>query len=436
MNKDLSGNNGDPIIVPGANLAAKLAWLKSDAQSNNSYIIDVNTDESISPHELSYDDKSNIIITIKGLDSKRTISLTSNGALFKINLGVTLVLDNNITLHGRKDNDKPLVEVSGTLIMNHGSAVINNNYNIGKWILDAGGVHIWKGGIFTMNGGTISGNTSGDAGGVSVCGIFTMNDGTISNNTANSFAGVYLFGGTFTMNGGTISGNIANNASGGGVGVLGGTFTMNGGTISGNTAQSGGGVSVGHSSDMSLIGVFTKTGGTIIGYTSDKVNGNVVKDNSRMIKTGWGHAVAGFTNGNVTEFKDTTSGPTDNMSFNAGNGEATGVWDVETRLTKGNKVPINKEQITLIICSVIGFVIGTIIGSGKGNVILGMWFGIGGGVALGFLPAIPGIFKIAYREDGGFFEALKSTLLGGGIWLIIFMVAGPIGFIIRFIKSK
>jgi len=106
------------------------------------------------------------------------------------------------------------------------------------------------------------------------------------------------------------------------------------------------------------------------------------------------------------------------------------------RPAKGNKVPINKEQITLIICSVIGFVIGTIIGSGKGNVILGMWFGIGGGVALGFLPAIPGIFKIAYREDGGFFEALKSTLLGGGIWLVIFMVAGPIGFIIRFIKSK
>jgi hypothetical protein len=61
----------------------------------------------------------------------------------------------------------------------------------------------------------------------------------------NGGGGVYLDGGAFTMNGGTISGNTGE--WGGGVGVVSGTFTMNGGTIARNTASEahgGGGVYV------------------------------------------------------------------------------------------------------------------------------------------------------------------------------------------------
>ena len=64
-----------------------------------------------------------------------------------------------------------------------------------------------------------------------------------------------------------------------------------------------------------------------------------------------------------------------------------------------------------------------------------MWFGLGSGVAFSFFPDIPGIFRGFYREEG-FFGAVKSTFIGGGIWFVIFMVAGPIGFIIRFIRTK
>jgi hypothetical protein len=334
MKENSSGNNGDQIIVSGTNLAAKLAWLQSNAQSNSSYIVEVNADESIKPQQLSYEGKSNITITLKGINTKRTISLSSNGALFNVNSGVTLVLDDNITLHGRKNNNKPLVEVSGALIMNSGSAIINNK-NCNNDVLSddfsssVGGVLIWgEGGIFTMNGGTISGNTGGEAGGVSMYGTFIMNDGTISNNTANSYGGMLVLG-TFTMNGGIISGNTANGTAGG-VGVN-GTFDMKGGTISGNTAQangaSGGGVYVSHSSDKSMIGVFSKTGGTIIGYTSDAVNGNVVRDDSGTAKIGWGHAVAGVFEGAVVEFKDTTTGPADCMEYDAEFEIGNGAWD-------------------------------------------------------------------------------------------------------------
>jgi len=88
------------------------------------------------------------------------------------------------------------------------------------------------------------------------------------------------------------------------------------------------------------------------------------------------------------------------------------------------------ERKLLFIFSGFGFVIGSIIGVANGIVLIGMWLGLGGGVALAFLPDIPGIFKSAYSQQG-FIEALKTIFVGGVFWFIIFMIAGPIGFIIR-----
>ena len=123
-----------------------------------------------------------------------------------------------------------------------------------------GGVYA-DGGTFTMDGGTISGNTAEYGGGVFVHDSeFTMNDGTISGNTAASGGGVNVDSSTFTMTGGTISGNTA--TVGGGVFVFDDTFTMSGGTISGNTAEYGGGV-------CEQRGTFTMTGGTISGNTAN-----------------------------------------------------------------------------------------------------------------------------------------------------------------------
>jgi hypothetical protein len=89
------------------------------------------------------------------------------------------------------------------------------------------------GGVFTMNGGTISDNDARYAGGVYVNGTgatFTMNGGSICDNTAEWYGGgVYVIGTgvTFRMNGGEISGN--NTVYGGG-----GVFLYDGGTLTGN----------------------------------------------------------------------------------------------------------------------------------------------------------------------------------------------------------
>ena len=116
-----------------------------------------------------------------------------------------------------------------------------------------GGVYISGNSTFTMNGGTISGNTATVGGGVGVdnYGTFTMNGGTISDNTANYGGGVYARYGTFTLKGGTISDNVATR-NGGGVYVAYGTSTMNSGTISGNTAANGGGIYCGSGCSLTL----------------------------------------------------------------------------------------------------------------------------------------------------------------------------------------
>jgi fibronectin type 3 domain-containing protein len=302
-------------MVPGSGLAEKLRWLQNNALSNADYIIEVTADESIEPTTLFYSNRTNIGITLRGTDVARTVSLSSNGAMFTVGSGVTLVLDNNITLQGRSSNNASLVNISGTLVMNTGSRITGNTSNPG------GGVFVSGTGTFTMNGGEISGNTSSSGGGVFVSGSFrTGSDG-----------GMYLYSsGTFTMNGGEISGNTS--ISGGGVYVGSGTFTMSGGTISGNTASSltfgsgGGGVYVGGVSGN--IGTFTKTGGTIYGYSaSDTANSNVVKNSSGTVHSNRGHAVYAYYSSSVIKRRETTAGTSVNLSFNGSNGTFSGSWD-------------------------------------------------------------------------------------------------------------
>jgi parallel beta-helix repeat protein len=195
--------------------------------------------------------------------------LSAEGSLFTVENGVTLKLDNNVTLQGWSYSGAPLVLVNSraALIMNSGAIIRDNSASSG------GGVYVASGGIFTMSGGEISNNTASSSGGgvyVANAGTFTMSGGEISGNTTTSGGGVYVLdGGIFTMSGGEISNNTAS-SSGGGVYVAdGGAFTMSDGGISGNTAGSSGGggvyvscisVNSSHRSDY-----FTKSGGTIYG---------------------------------------------------------------------------------------------------------------------------------------------------------------------------
>jgi hypothetical protein len=156
-------------------------------------------------------------------------------------------------------------------------------------------------GTFNMTGGTISGNTASEGGGVYIYnGTFNMSGGTISDNTATSTVNAVNRGGgggvyvqfwtssgtdtiaTFTMSGtAVIRGNRAQ--AGGGVSLftypagslddaIAATFNMNGGTIEGNEAIEGGGVYACQGVSPSTIqprkSIINMTGGTISGNTA------------------------------------------------------------------------------------------------------------------------------------------------------------------------
>ena len=101
----LGSNNvsGNPIIVPGTTLAEKLGNIT--AESNTTYVLELGNaaTEFVGPRTLSYPGKSGITIHLKGGASERIITLNQNGSIFTVTGGVTLILDNNITLQGVND---------------------------------------------------------------------------------------------------------------------------------------------------------------------------------------------------------------------------------------------------------------------------------------------------------------------------------------------
>jgi len=204
--------------IGSQNLANSLAYISSNAVTNDDFYIVLGANESVSPNTLTYSGRS-VRITLLGYGSERTLTLNTNGSMFTVNSGVTLTLDENITLVGRSTNNASLINISGgNLIMNDGTKISGNTSSS-----TGGGVYL-NNGTFIINGGKISGNTA-RGGGIFVSGgIATMNDGIISGNKSNSQGGgIEVSGGTFTMYGGIISGNSAGNY-GGGIYVGKGTF--------------------------------------------------------------------------------------------------------------------------------------------------------------------------------------------------------------------
>ncbi|MCH5282267.1 MAG: hypothetical protein J1E59_01260 [Treponema sp.] len=186
-------------------------------------------------------------------------------------------------------------ESGGAIYVDGGTASISDVKIFGNSVTANGGaVYVASGGKFTMSGNsTISGNTStaGNGGGVYVgggvtsddtYGTFTMENGTISGNTTSlNGGGVYIYNGVFTMKDGTITENEAKGSStllnigGGGIYVFrlissssGGIFTMQGGIVSKNTTTGdGGGILLGGYSE------FLISGGTFSENTATN-NGN------------------------------------------------------------------------------------------------------------------------------------------------------------------
>ncbi|GHU84444.1 hypothetical protein FACS189473_1850 [Spirochaetia bacterium] len=189
--------------TPEANtgtLAQALAWLKANAADNTDYTILIGANESLpswtlggafSGASVAANGKTGVKITLRDKGAERTVQLSASGSLFSVDSGVTLVLDENITLVGRSGNNATLVQVYGG-----GSLEMRENAKI-------------------------TGNTSSSySGGVYVNGTFTMNgSASVSSNTSSSYSGGVSVGsrGTFTMNGSaSVSGNTSFYSGGGG----------------------------------------------------------------------------------------------------------------------------------------------------------------------------------------------------------------------------
>ena len=166
------------------------------------------------------------------------VTATARDATLKVSNAVTLDL-NGHTIDAAGHFGVIEVCAGGDLTLTNsveGAGAITGGGNA----YEGAGVEVRAGGVFTMTGGTISGNSSTYASGVDVNGTFTMTGGTISGNMADSGGGgVYVCWGYFTMTGGTITGNAAGD-EGGGVYMYDGPFTVSGSpVVSDNTNSVG-----------------------------------------------------------------------------------------------------------------------------------------------------------------------------------------------------
>ena len=330
---DTSGNSGAVTFVikseADVNAAkAKIAENGDGTETNyKAYTLDIQADvvvtEVIKFWAFNFIELPVEYITITVLGNKKLTQSSNNAALFSISGNQKLIIDSEgLTLEGNEENFCDLVEVSfgGRMELKKGTLTGNSG----------GGVkidHVWQGSMFTMSGGSITGNmgvngtgVSSPEGGDAEATPFIMTGGTISNNGSS---GVYIFGSSFPMSGGTISGNGSS-----GVLISGeeGSFTMSGGTISGNSSNKGGGVYVDN-------GTFAKTGGVIYGYDSGNAN-NPLWNKANNGSDTWGHAVFYEISSSNQYYRDTTLAAGDNISTGSVPSLAAGSYDATNWIKK------------------------------------------------------------------------------------------------------
>jgi hypothetical protein len=267
--------------VPGESLTEKLAWLESNADSRNLYIVEVNANENIAPRTLEYSGATDITIVLRGVGENRTLRLASHGTMFRVKPNVTLVLDNNITLQGHSQNTGPMVDVDGgDFVMRTGSYIIDNDRGSG----DGGGVYVRSGNFKMVGLCAIVRNSADNGGGVFVSrGVFEMHCGAIANNIANKRGGGVYSSSYKADRYSDGSRKIVSNFT---MGVEGkDAFTNNNGCamIVDNTARvEGGGVYITYDGGFFYHGI-------VAGYYTNG-RGNVVKDEGGNVLSGKGNA--------------------------------------------------------------------------------------------------------------------------------------------------
>ena len=241
--------------------------------------------------------------------------------------GTFTMQDNALITDNETTQDGGGVYAEGITVILKDNAAINNNVSGSNG--RGGGVSMYSGKL-NMEGGVISGNKSisGQGGGVLVSsGEFTMSGNSIitNNETASSGGGVNSTG-IFTMNGGVLSGNKSTgsgSSGGGGVNISGGTFTMNGGIISGNQASSSAAYGGGGGVRLSYNGTFKITNGIIYGGSegNNSNSAGIGKGTALYADTGTTTQYgSGESWSNIPLISDSPSGDYRNTTINVING--------------------------------------------------------------------------------------------------------------------
>ena len=255
---------------------------------------------------------------------------------------------------------------TGRGIYNDGTLVLWNGTITGN-ISDqrstcGGGVYVSETGRFTMNGGSITKNTNKSLGGggvyVAEGGTFTMTGNITGNTTPDSCGGGVNAVGTFTMDGGSITGNSSTSSNvdntffsyGGGVNVN-GTFIMNDGKITGNTsAHDGGGVNVFNNGTMKM------NGGEITGNNTtnkfDRRSGGVyVSWEGKFNVSGSAKIQDNYLNGTINNsgvYVQGTDGKKANVyvggSGNDKDGSSYAVITIDSGLTDSARIGVNRDS--------------------------------------------------------------------------------------------
>jgi hypothetical protein len=140
---------------------------------------------------------NHIEVTLKG-SGCLNIDPGTQGSLITISANQKVIIDDeNLTLQGHQNNTEAVVglETGGILELKNGT--ISGNYSSENSNNSrGGGVSVANFSSFTMSGGSISGNTGKNIGGVYVIGTFTKSGGGViyGNNSSDSLSNTSLSG--------------------------------------------------------------------------------------------------------------------------------------------------------------------------------------------------------------------------------------------------
>ena len=215
-----------------------------------------------------------------------------------------------------------IVDSGATFNMSRGE-IRNCGGDRGRVSGNDGGVHVY-GAIFVMSGGTISGCTANEGGGLCAekSSTVTISGGTISGCSASKGGGLYADNSAVTIKGGTISGCTARN-NGGGLYANNSAINISDGTISGCTAkEKGGGLYATNSSEITInkgtisecTAVFGNGGGLYVNNSTIEISDGTIKGNEATF-SGGGLYVDGST---ITINKGTISECTAAMNEGGG----------------------------------------------------------------------------------------------------------------------